>query len=1064
MVRSGPLVLAATVLAAMVSATAVLCDVTPVSPSDARAWVRWTIPLPKRIEINGQVTLAPDQVGVHLRRDAGDVEAKAAAQLEALFTEQAGVEPKGNEFRIVLGVCDEQGRVRGRPGVDPRRLRSLPNADQAYAITVVDDKDLVLTALDEKGVYYAAQTLCQLLEAKLTEEVAVIPLVEVLDWPDLAERGEWGGSSGRDIEWLAAHKMNLVEAHIRQKVNEDGTATVEVNEERIRDGRLNALKLVPILTHMEGLQRTGVYDVYPELAGTGYDPADPPRGAIAPCCSQPKFVEVFAGWMEALAAIEGVSDISAWLSESHVQCECEQCQKVGQFPLEARTLVRAWRIAREKYPDLGMRILLTQGSYDTNEQVLAEVPPEVGVTYYHGGRTYDSSREPMIYPLLADYAAKGRWLGCYPQLTASWRIVCPWTGPQFIRSRMNEFVGKRLQCLCGYATPDNLCYEFNVLAAAEWSWNAKGRDEREFATAWATRKGFKDPDAVAEWAVRMGPVGWNLYGSRVPYSAFFGQAAATVKQRKSPALGTGMYRYFPTIESLDADIATCRDAAEAARGFEAPALVGEAQAIGGMLRMLRAIYDMTVILSTVEDQPEAARERLNLSMHEMALSSQQATHALLDWRYALEGWPGAARFDDTLEIIQKTASDIGAHLAQFGIPDPGKPYRSNVIGTWTADDFEESRQARKEFEVTDLLTAPGTYEVGFRYTAGYHGIGSLRVALCTAPRDNPEQLTEIVVDEHAGGASHRPFDNVYTVKLDATDPSLGYFIRADLRGTPNSSQPAGRKGCEGNIWMRKVGSLDPDGPPPKLEPMTAEQASAFGPPAFETDKLHVGVLGAGYGASSIRAWLARQEGVEALYVARVTAKMIGPCQVVVIPQPRTANLLGEAEVKALRSFVAAGGAVEEGSARLRAQRSDPRSGAQAPQGGGLVVTHDAVGFRDQPPIIPEICAGGTDKARQTQWRTAGEHPITAAIEAGVAHGQSYYDQIQLRAGPDGTVIAVSAGDGEPIVVAGEFGKGRYVAIGLAVGLAADSEETEPEGAEGQLLLSSAVWAGGANAD
>ncbi len=55
----------------------------------------------------------------------------------------------------------------------------------------------------------------------------------------------------------------------------------------------------------------------------------------------------------------------------------------------------------------------------------------------------------------------------------------------------------------------------------------------------------------------------------------------------------------------------------------------------------------------------------------------------------------------------------------------------------------------------------------------------------------------------------------------------------------------------------------------------------------------------------------------------------------------------------------------------------------------------------------------------------------------------------------------AARHGEPIVVAGEFGKGRYVAIGLAVGLAADGEETEPEGAEAQLLLNSVAWAGGA---
>ena len=136
-------------------------------------------------------------------------------------------------------------------------------------------------------------------------------------------------------------------------------------------------------------------------------------------------------------------------------CDCPLCRKndIGQYARETQCLIKAWRIAGKRYPDLKLRILLTQGSYQTNDKVLAEIPPEVGVTYYDGGRTYDSSREPMIYPLLESYVAQGGWLGCYPQLTASWRIVCPWSGPQFIRYRLNEFASKKLQCLCGYATP-----------------------------------------------------------------------------------------------------------------------------------------------------------------------------------------------------------------------------------------------------------------------------------------------------------------------------------------------------------------------------------------------------------------------------------------------------------------------------------------------------------------------------------------------------------------------------------------------------------------------------------
>ncbi len=86
--------------------------------------------------------------------------------------------------------------------------------------------------------------------------------------------------------------------------------------------------------------------------------------------------------------------------------------------------------------------------------------------------------------------------------------------------------------------------------------------------------------------------------------------------------------------------------------------------------------------------------------------------------------------------------------------------------------------------------------------------------------------------------------------------------------------------------------------------------------------------------------------------------------------------------------------------------------------------------------------------------------MTAGIALGVPHGQGYYDQIQLQPGPDGVVLARSAGDDNAVVIAGEFGAGRYVAIGLAVGLNAETEDAEPEGAEAQLLLNAVTWAAG----
>ncbi len=1003
----------------------------PVSAQDARLWSRWTIPLPRHLTITRQVVISPTDVGIRLRRGAGDLEQSAADQLSALFIARTGSPPRGNAFRIVIGICDEAGRLNDVDVVEHNTLNALPNAGQAYVIKPVGDNALYLTALDARGVFYAARTLCQLLERSLTAEQVAIPLVEVLDWPDLEERGQWGGSCMRDIEWLASYKMNLIEPNAQLSVSSDGTGSATTALDRLEAARLHALNYVPHITHMEHLTRYGLYEAYPELRGVGEKAKY--TDLYAPCASKPQFAQVLADFICDLAAVDGITDICAWLSETHVQCGCDDCTAGGQFALEARAIVNAWRLAREKHPGIRLRILLTQGSYETNDRVLAEIPPEVGVTYYDGGRTYDSSKEPMIYPLLEQFAAAGGWLGCYPQLTASWRIVCPWTGPQFIHARMNEFVDKKLSCLCGYATPDNRPYAFNIIASAEWSWNAKGRSPREFAAAWATREGFSDPDAVAEWAIRMGDVGWNLYGSRVPYSAFFGGAAASVKQRRVPALGSGMYRYYPTLEQLDADIATCGWAEAQADLFGSALLKSEARAVGGMAGMLRAIHDLGATLQAIDGPDEAARQKLHQAMHSLALAAHRAVTGHVEWKDAVEAWDGAARFTDTLDCIDKTAGDIGEYLADFGIPDPGKPFRGRTISEWSADDFDQQRTITREIDVTDMISGPGTYIVGFKYTSGWHGLSISRVALAAAPAASPEQRTEIAVDEHDGVTGARPVANEYTLQVEHLPEDSVSTVIARISGVSNIDKPANRRDCNGEVWMRMAGSLPDDMPLPPLPPMTPEQAAAFGPPQFTTDGLHVGILGGGYGALGIKQWLQQQADIEVREIGRPGAAMLKPCAVVIIPQPFSPDTIKPEDVRALREAVAAGM--------------------------GLIVTHDAVGFRDHPAIVAEVCAGGNDKSRQTRWVVAAEHPVNVGIAPGVAHGQSYYDQITLLPGERGTIVARQEAGDEPVVIAGELGAGRYVAIGLAVGLSDDTTDTAPEGAEAQLMLNAVNWAG-----
>jgi len=197
-----------------------------------------------------------------------------------------------------------------------------------------------------------------------------------------------------------------------------------------------------------------------------------------------------------------------------------------------------------------------------NDKVLASITPETRITYYSGQKTYDSSHEPMIYPLLESFSRSGHWLSVYPQLTNSWRSIFPFTGPHFIKARMMEFVEKSLHGFSGYATPANGYYDFNIAAAAEWSWNSSGRSARQFAEAYATRLKFKQPRLFADWADLIGQTGWHLAGSRTVESLIFADGGQVfidgfiedgvlLSKEKTIEYGKGILAEFPDKASLD---------------------------------------------------------------------------------------------------------------------------------------------------------------------------------------------------------------------------------------------------------------------------------------------------------------------------------------------------------------------------------------------------------------------------------------------------------------------------------------------------------------------------------
>ena len=1020
---------------------------TPVEPepvADAQQWLRWAIPLPKEAAIARQVTLPAAAVKLTARDNASELERNALRQLRDLFRKEAGIdEGSANAaFEIVLGVTDAHGHVGGVDVPDSARLAELPNREQAYLIRPVGDNRLVLAALDERGVFYAALTLRQLLEPKFSGEMVTLPLAEVTDWPDLAERGEWGSLTRNsahtrpdDIERLAAYKMNLQEFHTLHRVDEHGQAVASIDRSLLRRGRLHGVKMVPIISHLNGMDRRGAYTAYPELKGKG-------PGAVymyqtrelrAPCASNPKLIDILADWMRAYAAYDGVNDISCWLGELHLRCECAECAKYEQFALETRAFVAAWRLAVKDYPNLRIRILLTQGSYKTNDKVLGEVPPEVGVTYYDGGRTYDSSPEPMIYPLLEEYAARGGWLGCYPQLTPSWRIVSPWSAPQFIKARMTEFVDKKLTSLAGYMVGGNRLFDFNVTAAAEWSWNAHGRDEREFATAWATRKGMSSANAAlaADWAVMLGQPAWDLYGARLVERYLFRPAnlAAMISAGLPPTYGAGLFTYIPDAEHLDKNLQACRDALKLAERVGSARMVGESRAILTYYQMVNEVAGIGEFLGGGKTLGTAELETLQGHMNRLALAGLLNAQALRDWERSVAVGAGGGRLRESVQATLDAVSAVASALKRFGVRDAAAAFTRNRAGKWTLGDFREGAQIEKAMDITEFVFGPGRYQLTFQYTGGWNGLNLTRAALVSAPADAPAKRTELAVDQHTGVTGARSTGNVYQLALTRHDPRLRYFIVADVRGTAPQAQQPGRTGCEGTIWLERELPVDWQYQIMTTQPTAATETRL----GFSGQGLKVGVIGGGFGSEGILELLRKTEGLDAAPVGLGDFESHN-CAVVILPQMRYA--VSDSFARRFEEFVR--------------------------QGGGVISTHDAVGYRNQPSICASVCTGGTAHTRPGTWKVAATHPLTAGMSADKPLSRGYYDQIELAAGPAGTAVAVGETTGKPVVVAGAFGKGRYVACGLLLGMEHDQfgsgdREAAPTPDEARLLLNAIRW-------
>lgn len=743
--------------------------------------IQQIVPLPHEARMSGSRVVAGSEVRVSFGPGLSAQEPRVALALRLL--REAGIGGAGDRasMRIECRLAD-----RGSPMGD--RLAALPNSAQAYAIVADTDVperlgSLTLLATRPLGILYAVRTLLQM-TARPGGGAVAMPCATVVDWPDIGERGQWGGNTHDEVAWNARWKLNTLEESVGISVDASGTTHLALEQAHVSRAHEQGVTVVPYILHIEQVALYAGLMTRTDITSTP-DPSQPLPAEYVPglCMSSPATIRLVGDWMELIAGYEHITAIEVWLSEDRSACHCERCVGKEPFELEVRCIQEAFLRARSRRPELCLRILLTQGSYSVNDRVIAASDPDVQLSYYDGGRTYDSSHAPMIYPLLQEYARAGRWLGVYPQITHCWRTVFPFTAPQLLAARGREFADKKLSNVIGYAVPSNRHHEFNVMALAEWTWNSRGRSPAEFARAYARQSGYRSPELFAEWAVAAGEAGWWLAESRMLLRFIYNYDVAVVAgdaQTEDHRFRNAGVKYDrQTIEGALSWAARSRELA-ARLGLAAAA--DESDAVHAGLAALLCVDTITESVRVGKGGTEVreALDRLDRASAVLCRSVSswgERVNATLPPNTPAAGgmW---VRLRDTANVLFRVCDTMRAKALLRGTTDPHAAYRQTPLGTWKAADFGADSIARFSFDVTDGLAASrGHCFACFTYGTGHYAaeIRSASLRLRSAAGE------ERVVSRSTDGAMRvGRWEKWHELKLAAPDMAVPRGSRAFL--------------------------------------------------------------------------------------------------------------------------------------------------------------------------------------------------------------------------------------------------------------------------------------------
>jgi hypothetical protein len=367
------------------------------------------LPRPQQIRY-GAGSLSLRQVHIEFSSTPSSDDQFAAEQLRRFLKEQGGIEASiGSQSdagvgatRIVLereGSADEPlGLLGETPG---------PASREAYDLIVTGQR-VRIHARSSAGIFYGVQTLRQLVEREGVQ--AVVPEVEIHDWPSLAYRGTMLDISHgplpreeeieRQLDFLARWKANQYYLYSEDSIELDGypllNAGARLSKDEVRRivayARQRHIDVVPnfdLYGHQHDLFRIEEYSsLSDQPGGTEFDPTNP------------KVMPLMADWVNQLADLFPSSFVNIGFDETFQIEAATHATGAASAPTEV--FVKQLTAVTDLFKKHGKHVMAYDDIMVKYQKIIPELPPGlIAVAWYYTSE--DPTYGRWLNPLIANH-------------------------------------------------------------------------------------------------------------------------------------------------------------------------------------------------------------------------------------------------------------------------------------------------------------------------------------------------------------------------------------------------------------------------------------------------------------------------------------------------------------------------------------------------------------------------------------------------------------------------------------------------------------------------------------